>query len=68
MHRKAFSCGFCEISKKNFFTEHLWATASKWVWNLGTIAPGKWNVSKVAIQLFAIQEVPVQDYIFLFLM
>ena len=23
-----FSCEFCEISKNNFFTEHLWATAS----------------------------------------
>ena len=40
-NREAFSCGFCEISKKTFFPEHLWATASKWVWNLGTIAPGK---------------------------
>ena len=46
IHRKtpmteAFSSGICEISKKTFFPEHLWATASKWVWNLGTIAPGK---------------------------
>ena len=24
-----FSCEFCEIFKNNFFTEHLWATASK---------------------------------------
>ena len=23
-----FSCGFCQISKNTFFTEHLWATAS----------------------------------------
>ena len=23
-----FSCEFCKISKYNFFTEHLWATAS----------------------------------------
>ena len=23
-----FSCEFCEISKNNFFTEHLWATTS----------------------------------------
>ena len=23
-----FSCEFCEISKNNFFTEHLWATVS----------------------------------------
>ena len=23
-----FSCEFCEISKKAFFTEHLWTTAS----------------------------------------
>ena len=22
------SCEFCEISKNNFFTEHIWATAS----------------------------------------
>ena len=26
-----FSCEFCEISKNTFFTEHLWATASKQV-------------------------------------
>ena len=25
---QAFSCEFCEISKNNIFTEHLWATAS----------------------------------------
>ena len=25
---QVFSCEFCEISKNNFFTEHLWATAS----------------------------------------
>ena len=25
---QVFSCKFCEISKNNFFTEHLWATAS----------------------------------------
>ena len=56
---EAISCGFCEISKKTFFPEHLWETASKWVWNLGTIAPGKGNVSKVAIQKFAIREVSV---------
>ena len=24
-----FSCEFCEISKNTFFTEHIWATASK---------------------------------------
>ena len=23
-----FSCEFCQISRKKFFTEHLWATAS----------------------------------------
>ena len=26
---QVFSCEFCEISKKTFFTEHLWATASE---------------------------------------
>ena len=26
---QVFSCEFREISKNNFFTEHLWATASK---------------------------------------
>ena len=41
MHREAFSGGFCGTSKETFFTEQLWATASKWVWNLGAIAPGK---------------------------
>ena len=25
-----FSCKFCEISKKTFFTEHLWTDASIW--------------------------------------
>ena len=25
---QVFSCKFCEISKKTFFTEHLWTTAS----------------------------------------
>ena len=25
---QVFSCGFCEISKNTFFTEHLWTTAS----------------------------------------
>ena len=25
---QVFSCEFCEISKKTFFTEHLWVTAS----------------------------------------
>ena len=26
---QVFSCEFCEISKNNFFTEHLWTTASE---------------------------------------
>ena len=26
---QVFSCEFCKISKNNFFTEHVWATASK---------------------------------------
>ena len=25
---QVFSCGFCKISKNNFFKEHLWMTAS----------------------------------------
>ena len=35
-----FSCGFCEISKNTFFTEHLWTTASVsisfslWKWDM----------------------------------
>ena len=28
-----FSCEFCEISKNTFFTEHLWATASRFMDN-----------------------------------
>ena len=24
---QVFSCEFCKISKNNFFTEHVWATA-----------------------------------------
>ena len=31
---QVFSCEFCEISKNNFFTEHLWATASRAHWSL----------------------------------
>ena len=27
---QVFSCEFCAISKNNFFTEHIWATASIW--------------------------------------
>ena len=27
---QVFSCKFCEIPEKNFFTEHLWAAASGW--------------------------------------
>ena len=27
---QVFSCGFCEISKNTFFTEHLWTTASNY--------------------------------------
>ena len=26
---QVFTCEFCEISKNTFFTEQLWATASK---------------------------------------
>ena len=26
---QVFSCEFCEISKNTFFTEYVWATASK---------------------------------------
>ena len=26
---QVFSCEFCEISQKTFFTEHLWVTASE---------------------------------------
>ena len=26
---QVISCEFCEISKNNFFTEHLWGTASE---------------------------------------
>ena len=29
---QAFSDEFCEISKNNFFTEHVWATASVLCW------------------------------------
>ena len=28
---QVFSCELCEISKNNFFTEHLWTTASEFV-------------------------------------
>ena len=28
-----FSCEFCEISKNTFFTEHLWVTASRSIYD-----------------------------------
>ena len=30
---QVFSCQFCQISKKAFLTEHLWATASAFLIN-----------------------------------
>ena len=30
---QVFSCEFCEISKNTFFTEHLLATASDYMWS-----------------------------------
>ena len=33
---QVFSCDFWEISKNIFFTEHLWATASKY-WKVLTL-------------------------------
>ena len=34
---QVFSCEFCEISKNTFFTEHLWAAASKTIpWTSST--------------------------------
>ena len=27
-----FSCKFCQIFKKTFFTKHLWVTASGFTW------------------------------------
>ena len=40
---QAFSGEFCEISKKTFFTEHLWATASMLFKNL-PFCVGYWHV------------------------
>ena len=34
---RVLSCAFCEISKKIFFTEHLWGTASDHELSHGTI-------------------------------
>ena len=30
---RAFSCEFCKFYKDTFFTEHLWTTASKLIYN-----------------------------------
>ena len=29
---QVFSCEFCEISKNTFFTEHIWVTASEFIY------------------------------------
>ena len=29
---QVFSCELCETSKSTFFTEHVWAAASRWWW------------------------------------
>ena len=31
---QVLSCEFCEIFKNNFFTEHLWTTASNLILNI----------------------------------
>ena len=36
---QVFSCEFCEISKKTFFTEHHWTTASRLVINFSDLVP-----------------------------
>ena len=38
---QAFSCELCEISKNNFFTEHLWTTASE-SYGIGSILTNLW--------------------------
>ena len=38
---QVFSYEFCEISKNTFFTEHLWTTASKYVYMKVYFIPGK---------------------------
>ena len=56
-----FSCEFCEISQKNFFTEHLWKAAFGYVFSnssahlqsLHTIASVvyDWNIAHTRLRL-----------------
>ena len=41
------SCEFCEISKKTFFTEHLWTTASGLDWLLIELNKGSKTEKKI---------------------
>ena len=41
--RHMFSCEFCEISRNNFFIEHIWATA----FGLSFVNPGKSSVKEL---------------------
>ena len=42
---KVFSCEFCKISKNIFFTEHLWATASEFIYSeLSWIQKNQWTM------------------------
>ena len=43
-----FSCEFCEIFKNNFFTEHLWTTASV-IWNIQELLSMDENISNLKI-------------------
>ena len=52
-----FSCEFYEISKNNFFTEHLWTTASKFVTEMLIFSSGSQMFFKIGVlKNFAILE------------
>ena len=46
---QVFSCGFCEIPKNTFFTEHLWTTASECIWNNYIIFAHKYNSTTLSM-------------------
>ena len=45
---QVFSCEFCEISKNNFFTEHLWTTAPEQINKILRLGNSK-TINKVTI-------------------
>ena len=58
---QVLSCKFCEIFKKTFFTEHLWATASKKVIVILVEKQEVVVVVKIAVVVVAVNEVTIVE-------